>query len=172
MSDSNLNEDVEEELSLCPSTLAALQEFYAEREEREKLEKSVLDNEILFDENWQLSQFWYDDETIKKLTKGAIRSTENNARIALVSCPTLYKSVKNVCGDREVTLFEYDQRFRAFGSDYVPYDYNDPLNFPHKLIESYDLVIADPPFLSEECLTKTASTIKSLTKGKILICTG
>lgn len=52
MSDSNLNEDEEEEPSLCPSTLAALQEFYAEREERERLEKSVLDNEILFDENW------------------------------------------------------------------------------------------------------------------------
>ena len=71
-----------------------------------------------------------------------------------------------------MTLFEYDERFSAFGSDFVSYDYKDPLNFPHKLIESYDLVIADPPFLSEECLTKTASTIKSLTKGKILICTG
>ena len=71
-----------------------------------------------------------------------------------------------------VTLFEFDERFSAFGSDFVPYDYNDPLNFPHILIESYDLVIADPPFLSEECLTKTATTIKSLNKGKIIICTG
>ena len=49
----------------------------------------------------QLSQFWYDNETIDKLTKGAINSTENTGKIALVSCPTLYKSIKKNCGDRE-----------------------------------------------------------------------
>ena len=36
----------------------------------------------------------------------------------------------------------------------------------------YDLVIADPPFLSDECLTKTALTIKFLAKKKIVLCTG
>ena len=37
---------------------------------------------------------------------------------------------------------------------------------------SFDLVLADPPFLSDECLTKTAVTLKFLAKDKILLCTG
>lgn len=36
----------------------------------------------------------------------------------------------------------------------------------------FDLVIADPPFLSEECLTKTTETIKFLSKKNIVLCTG
>lgn len=51
MNDLNVIDD-DEEISLCPSTLAALQEFYSEREEREKLQKCSMSNEVLFDENW------------------------------------------------------------------------------------------------------------------------
>lgn len=71
-----------------------------------------------------------------------------------------------------MTIFEFDKRFSAFGSDFIYYDYNEPLNFPSQLKENYDLVIADPPFLSEECFTKTVSTIQSLAKEKIIVCTG
>lgn len=71
-----------------------------------------------------------------------------------------------------VTLFEYDKRFEVFGRDYIFYDYNSPLNIPAHLTNSYDLVLADPPFISEECLEKTASTIKFLAKDKIILCTG
>lgn len=42
----------DDEPCLCPSTLAALQEFYAEKEEREKLQKCSNSSEVLFDENW------------------------------------------------------------------------------------------------------------------------
>jgi len=34
------------------------------------------------------------------------------------------------------------------------------------------LVFADPPFLSDECLTKTAVTVKFMAKEKIILCTG
>ena len=34
---------------------------------------------------------------------------------------------------------------------------------------AFDVVFADPPFLSEECLTKTAVTIKFMAKGKIIL---
>lgn len=71
-----------------------------------------------------------------------------------------------------VTLFEFDERFAAFGNDFVFYDYKSPLNIPRELGSSFDIVIADPPFLSEECLTKTAVTIKFLTKNKMILCTG
>ena len=73
----------------------------------------------------------------------------------------------------QTTLLEYDRRFEIYGDDFVFYDYNKPLELPKALqIEPFDLVIADPPFLSEECLRKTAQTIKFLAKGKILLCTG
>lgn len=48
----------------------------------------------------QLSQFWYDDETVDAFVKGAIKSTEADGKIALVSCPTLYRALKKEAGDR------------------------------------------------------------------------
>ena len=59
-----------------------------------------------------------------------------------------------------------------FGEDFQFYDYKEPLDLPLDLKQSFDIVIADPPFLSEECLCKTAVTVKFLAKEKILLCTG
>ncbi|XP_043260700.1 EEF1A lysine methyltransferase 1 [Colletes gigas] len=170
MSDSDDND-----LELCPTTLAALNEFLKEKEEKENQFKSILgyqSTDVSFDENWQLSQFWYNDETTDNLAKGTINSTETNGKIALISCPTLYSKLKKKCSDRQVTLFEYDERFKVFGSDFIPYNYKFPLDVPRDMSGSYDLVIADPPFLSDECLTKTALTIKFLAKRNIVLCTG
>lgn len=71
-----------------------------------------------------------------------------------------------------VTLLEYDRRFEVHGPDYIFYDYNNPKEVPPDVHHSYDLVVADPPFLSEECITKTSETIKLLSKDKIILCTG
>ena len=91
-----------------------------------------------------------------------------------MSCPTLYsKLVKVKPSECEVLLLEYDQRFEIYGEDFVFYDYNKPLDLPQKLVKrSFDLVVADPPYLSEECLRKTSETVKFLAKDKILLCTG
>jgi hypothetical protein len=37
---------------------------------------------------------------------------------------------------------------------------------------NFDVVLADPPYLSDECLAKTAVTIRYLAAGKIILCTG
>lgn len=75
--------------------------------------------------------------------------------------------------DVEVMLLEYDRRFEVYGDSFCYYDYNDPLNLSEKLVKhSFDLVVADPPFLSEECLRKTAETVKYLAIDKIILCTG
>lgn len=71
-----------------------------------------------------------------------------------------------------VSLFEYDRRFSIYEDDYFFYDYNLPLEVPQEKANYYDLVIADPPFLSEECLSKTALTVKYLTKQNMILCTG
>nr|CAI5858004.1 unnamed protein product [Callosobruchus analis] len=161
---------------LAAETFAALQEFYLEQEKRNKrlANGSLTDGEdVTIDENWQLSQFWYDDDTIEFLVNVALRSVGPEAKIALISCPTLYKKMRQKADEKcEITLFEYDKRFAVYGSDFMFYDYNSPLSIPREKSGYYDLVIADPPFLSEECLTKTAVSIRFLTKDKIILCTG
>ena len=71
-----------------------------------------------------------------------------------------------------VKLFEFDKRFSMYGDNFIFYDYNAPLEVPPDCSKEFDIVIADPPFLSEECLTKVASTIKHLAKDKVILCTG
>ena len=90
-----------------------------------------------------------------------------------MSSPTAYKKIKTMC-PAEVTVkcLEYDTRFSMFGEDFLFYDYKEPLNLPLEWKHSFDVVIADPPFLSEECLCKMAVTAKFLSKEKIVLCTG
>lgn len=95
-------------------------------------------------------------------------------RIACVSAPSVYQKLKEQdTQDFSTCILEYDQRFSVYGTEYIFYDYNSPLKLPtHLGAHSFDIVLADPPYLSEECLKKIAETIKYLTKGKILLCTG
>ena len=95
-------------------------------------------------------------------------------RIACISCPTLYtKLLQLKPTDCEIFLLEYDTRFQIYGENFVFYDYTNPLDLPAKMMEkSFDVVVADPPYLSEECLEKTAQTISFLAKEKIILCTG
>ncbi|KAH0625115.1 hypothetical protein JD844_033247 [Phrynosoma platyrhinos] len=140
---------------LSSEALAALQEFYIEQQQKEDIKTTERSNNYSLgsiEENWQLSQFW----------------------IACVSAPSIYQKLKEQNSNEFSTcILEYDKRFSAYGAEYIFYDYNDPLNLPTNLTaHSFDIVLADPPYLSEECLRKTAQTIKYLTKGKILLCTG
>ncbi|KAE8627532.1 hypothetical protein XENTR_v10007036 [Xenopus tropicalis] len=96
------------------------------------------------------------------------------SRIACISAPSIYQKVRGLARESlHVQLLEYDQRFAIYGDDFVFYDYNEPLKLPESLEQSsFDIVIADPPYLSEECLRNTAQTIKYLSRGKIILCTG
>ena len=102
-----------------------------------------------------------------------IISNDPNYRIACIACPTLYSAIAKMKTDScQVKLLEYDRRFSCYGDDFIFYDYCNPLNVSDLEKHSFDVVVADPPFLSEECLTKTSVTIKYLTKKKIILCTG
>lgn len=76
----------------------------------------------------------------------------------------------------DLFLFEFDTRFNVYKRQFIHYDYNNPLGFPRidELQGSMDFIIVDPPFLSEECATKTLETVKFLARDgcKILMCTG
>lgn len=154
---------------LSSETLQALYEFYNERSQKlTYLNRDI--NEI--EENWQLSQFWYDDETANILANEAVKLSGENGRIVCISCPTVYKKLHSLNKEIKLCLLEYDKRFSIFGDDFIFYDYKNPLNLDDSLKQAFDVVLADPPYLSEECLSNVAKTIKFLARDKIILCTG
>jgi hypothetical protein len=55
------------------------------------------------------------------------------------------------------------QRVQALGN-FTYYDYKAPDDVPEGLHHSFGVVVADPPYLSQECLQKTAVTMRLLAK--------
>jgi len=51
-------------------------------------------------------------------------------------------------------LLEYDERFGVF-KEFIKFDFEKPMQLPLELKGSFDRIIADPPFLSEDCQTKS-----------------
>ncbi|XP_068185658.1 EEF1A lysine methyltransferase 1 [Antennarius striatus] len=162
---------------LSAHTLAALQEFYDEACENFC---SIQPDQLAVgavEEDWRMSQFWYSDETATRLAEEVVREAGEGGRIACLSAPSVYQKLKQgvVVGSDRVAaaVFEYDRRFSIYADDFFFYDYNEPLSLePHVAPRSFDVVLADPPYLSEACLRKVAQTIKYLSKGKVLLCTG
>jgi len=200
----------DDDLRLSDSTLLALQQFLVEQQEQQdKFDKLKQLSEKRFDdiqneneenneeeikitmedfkEDWQLSQFWYDDDTQLKLIQEAIAASPEDGWIACLCSPSVfvkYKSLRPV-PKRNVIVFEFDERFNVYGPEFVFYDYKYPLKFtylPEKesdkdkrtLKNKFDVVVMDPPFLSEECLVKASMTTRWILKenGKIIACTG
>jgi len=117
-------------------------------------------------------------------------SSNEKFNIGCISCPTLFKtlnyylkeakshpnisSFENHIERINIKLFEFDKRFEIYGNDFVFYDYKKPLDFDESFNESFDMLISDPPFFTEECQIKMGMTIKKIgkSKHKLIICTG
>lgn len=110
----------EDQLQLSAETFSALQAFYKEQESREIAMAGLRSNSTdqqqqqqQLDEDWQLSQFWYDDQTAETLANEVVRAADSVASsasapaddrgtkvaIACVSCPTLYLAIKRLFPD-------------------------------------------------------------------------
>ncbi|XP_071754157.1 EEF1A lysine methyltransferase 1 [Centroberyx gerrardi] len=176
MSDSDSDDDVPR---LSAETLAALQEFYDETRNDETDSAAPSDPFAVgaVEEDWRMSQFWYSDDTATRLAEEVVHEAGEGGRIACLSAPSVYQKLKQgvVAGSDRVSavVLEFDRRFAAYGPEFVFYDYNAPLALPADVApQSFDVVLADPPYLSPECLGKVARTAKYLSKGKVLLCTG
>ncbi|GFU86373.1 EEF1A lysine methyltransferase 1 [Trichonephila clavipes] len=150
--------------------------FVQTRLERLMLAKTAIQAHIsnaFVEEDWELSQFWYDEETSLTLAKAAVECVGEKGRIACVSSPSVYNQLQKLSNSKEHYLFEFDKRFQdKFPGQTIFYDYKTPLELDLKFQMYFDVVIADPPFLSQECLEKFTQTINFLTEKKILLCTG
>ncbi|KAG0503674.1 hypothetical protein HPP92_003746 [Vanilla planifolia] len=158
---------------LSKHALQALKEFLNEQ----NLETLASSEEVeLIAEDWRLSQFWYNRETAETIVEeiGRIFASTSSA-VACVACPTIYAYLKKIKPNIPVWLLEYDKRFEQYGSDYVFYDYNLSEELPDQLRHSFKIVVADPPYLSKECLDKVAQTISYLAQPEehfLLLLTG
>ena len=178
--------DDDDDIPQLPAdTLQLLQSFQTERDARDKqFEDLRAQAEDAFDdgrelsmdsffEDWNASQFWYSDETARTLAEQLLDGAGKNSCIAVVSAPSAYVALRNLLRHKDVSerpklaLLEYDQRFEVLGSDFVPYDFEHPLRLPADLKGLFDRIICDPPFLSEDCQTKTALTTRFLARSWI-----
>ena len=136
----------------------------------------------LFTEDWNASQFWYTPETATTIASAILNSAKEDSAIAIVSAPSVYVALKKLLDQPSISasetdaipvsrskpqvyLLEYDTRFAIFGQDFVHYDFQHPLRLPAELKGRFDRIICDPPFLSEDCQTKTALTVRWLARS-------
>ncbi|XP_009767197.1 uncharacterized protein LOC107778505 [Nicotiana tabacum] len=157
--------------ALSSHALEALKEFLAEQNgalaeasSAAAVEQQAEDDVALVTEDWRLSQFWYDRETAETVAAEVLalcRSIDSPA-VACIACPTLYAYLKKIDPNVPAQLLEYDKRFEQHGSEFTFYDYNQPEDLPSSLKRSYPIIVADPPYLSRECLEKVAQTISFL----------
>ena len=200
-----LAKSLENELS--PEALAALQLALGER--TAAAEAATKENDVVVtgsvlktSEDYQLSQFWYSEETGVSLAnlsrelaaeillsekKSATSSSsgddnaDRKAIIACLSCPSVFKALLAVEKDSPLAVkvdafvFEFDKRFEVFGDKFVFYDYNYPKNLPTELLGQCDVILIDPPFLNRDTLegfTKTVSLLQRSSSTRVLLCTG
>ncbi|KAK9828677.1 hypothetical protein WJX72_001488 [[Myrmecia] bisecta] len=146
----------DEMVALSAHAASALSAFLLERQAAE--EASAADP---FAENWGLSQFWYTEDTASTVAKEVVDAAGGGGRIACIACPSLFRQLRREFPKAHAHLLEYDPRFEVLG-DFTLYDYNHPTRLPDELRSAFAVVVADPPYLSEECLVKTAVTMKFL----------
>lgn len=111
------------------------------------------------------------------LAKTAGQAPAEDVRVALVSCPSLYKSIKAIHPNGIVRVLEFDERFAAFGDDFVRFDYKNVYkssNYMDEYREYFDIIIVDPPFLSEECIQSIAQLVNKIRREntRIVLCSG
>ncbi|KAK1638107.1 putative N6-adenine methyltransferase-domain-containing protein [Colletotrichum phormii] len=192
----SISDSEDEPLTLSSHALAALAEFKAEEDARQKeferlqelaeakAAKKAPISMAAFMEDWNKSQFWYSDETADFYARRLLEGADADTTIAIVSTPSVFVALHNILTARDenearpkVFLLEHDNRFNVF-PEFVWYDFAQPFKLPGELKGAVDRIIIDPPFLSEDCQTKTAMSVRwmmkpdAAEKGRVIVSTG
>ncbi|CAG0901161.1 unnamed protein product, partial [Cyprideis torosa] len=143
---------------LSDAALAALQDFSREKANLEAEDfLRMMGQELGFEvENGETESVGMPEENWEE--------EYNSLTLSMTSCASCYAAF----------LLEFDKRFEhmvASGHKFHFYDYLNP-SLPSNWSQSFEVVVADPPFLSEECLTKVSETVRFMAKDKIILCTG
>ncbi|KAF5338225.1 hypothetical protein D9758_012860 [Tetrapyrgos nigripes] len=187
--------------TLDPGTLSILDQFLSDKAEEETLfntlsqQATALDVAGLaleedkdekpmisvdqyrkaFGEDWQLSQFWYSTSFATRLAKAMYSICEPSTTVAFLCCPTAFVAFQHEYPQKNTYLLEFDQRFSVLAPKlFIPYDLDEPDDFPNTLREKVDLAVVDPPFLNEITNQKLSQTLRQIlhpTRGKLLVIT-
>ncbi|KAF1319623.1 N6-adeninemlase domain containing protein, partial [Globisporangium splendens] len=157
-----------------------------------------------YPEKEELNQYWYSAETVDKLATEVLAEMTQRGRVAFLSIPSVYFAVKSkqttqsldcilfdvryLCcifasvgfWERMVLTFylrvdaQFDDKFATEGSHFVHYDFNRPEAIPKELLESFDFLVIDPPFITKEVWQQYAAAARLLlrsSQSKILLST-
>lgn len=144
---------------------AAFEKLYQKLEEQFERRQFSID---AFKEDWQLSQFWYADDTAEILARMLLEGADETTVICIASAPLVYAAITRLAPEEipteHIYLLEFDLRFGVMtGKDhFFVYDYNKPNDVPEVLRNKCHRLLIDPPFLEEECQTKLAQAARNL----------
>eukprot|EP00455_Lapot_gusevi_P032951 TRINITY_DN3597_c0_g1_i4.p1 TRINITY_DN3597_c0_g1~~TRINITY_DN3597_c0_g1_i4.p1 ORF type:complete len:186 (-),score=16.88 TRINITY_DN3597_c0_g1_i4:7-564(-) len=122
-------------------------------------------------EKEEFNQYWYSAKTIDVLVSEV---EENATRAAFLSTPSVFFSLKNQVIKSQSTLFDIDPAFgpRAPGQ-WIGFDFRDSNTIPAELHHTFDYIVIDPPFITEEVWRLYAHSARLLAaeNAKFLITT-
>jgi len=98
------------------------------------------------EEKLKMNQYWYSEPTLQAMVKGIQES--GATRVAFLSTPSVYFSLTDETLKANSSLFDYDEMW-ASEPGFVKYDYRKPEDIPAKYLHSFDLVVIDPPFVTD-----------------------
>lgn len=107
------------------------------------------------------NQYWYSSFTIKQIVED-IKAT-GGGRVGFLSTPSLYFSLDEDLRSH-CYVFEYDKQWES-DRGFVFYDFNKPDELPADLLNTFDMLVIDPPFITNDVWTKYGDTGKLLLKA-------
>eukprot|EP01039_Chlorochromonas_danica_P009255 gene9257-10218_t len=128
-------------------------------------------------ENGDFNQYWYSTKTIEKIVEEV---SNVNGRIAFLSTPSLYFSLPPSVREQSY-LFEYDRQWES-DPHFVFFDFHETEKIPVNLKDTFDLLVIDPPFITEDVwrlyaasahylLKKGQDPVSGLPLGKVILTT-
>jgi hypothetical protein len=179
---------------LSEETRLALQEHLRDKDN----DKAQSANEEGVQEDFHLSQFWYDDQSAALLGHEALERADQvrgqgkgMGRIACISCPSIYRAIVKIMEDmpqdeqkNDVVLFEFDERLSRLvpaaqaQRNFVLYDFREEnlaRMIPAEFEGYFDFVVVDPPYLNKDCMLAFQKAIEFVSRrdeSSRLFCTG
>jgi hypothetical protein len=125
----------------------------------------------------EFNQYWYSDSTIKRILSAIaepilqVDGTFRAPRCAFIATPSLFFSLssdeRHRCNHAVLDIDE-DQFAKTGGAAFVKYDFRlqPPADhLPKELEHAFDIVVIDPPFITEEVWRLFASSANFLLRG-------
>ncbi len=96
-----------------------------------------------------------------------LEGADEDTVVCVVSAPSVYAAIKkrdpSTLPTKNIYLFEYDKRFKVLDPQrFGFYDYNNPLDILPEIKGKVHRLLIDPPFLQDDCQTKSAQTAHAL----------